>query len=144
MHIIIRFQIELGLIEGKISVNELPKIWNQKYKELIGISSSKDSEGLLQDVHWSIGAIGYFPTYTIGTMYSAIIDEKMRQEIKDYDKKIEENKFNEIREWLKKNIHNYGSRLTAEEIILKATGSKLQSETLLTYLERKYSKIYGF
>jgi carboxypeptidase Taq len=144
MHIIIRFQIELGLIEGKISVDDLPTIWNNKYKELLGTEPKSDSEGLMQDVHWSLGAIGYFPTYAIGTMYSAMLDSKMREEIKDYDKLIEKNEFLQIKDWLKRNIHVHGSRYNAEDIIFKATGSRLQSDTLISYLEKKYGGIYGF
>jgi carboxypeptidase Taq len=144
LHIIIRFQIELGLIEGTISVNELPRIWNDKYKELIGATPRNDSEGLLQDVHWSMGAIGYFPTYAIGTMYSAILDDKMRGQIEGYDSLIGNNDFLQIKDWLKRNIHVHGSRYNAEDIIFKATGSRLQSDTLISYLEKKYGGIYGF
>ncbi len=142
-HVIIRFELELELFEGKLKVKDLPKRWNEKYEEYLGVKVKKDSLGVLQDVHWSMGSFGYFPTYVIGTMYAATIYKYLQKKM-NIDSEIKNLNFEKIRNWLKNNIHKYGRLYNAEEIIYKATKKKLNSEDLLSYLEEKYKKIYGF
>jgi carboxypeptidase Taq len=144
LHIILRFEIELGLIDGSIKVKDLPKVWNKKMKEFFGVRIKKDFEGVLQDVHWSGGSFGYFPTYAIGTIYAAQIYETMKKEIKDLEKKISRGDFKEIREWLRENIHKHGRKYLANDLIKKITGRGLDIENYVRYLNEKYGKIYGF
>ena len=141
-HIIIRFELELELFEGKIKVEELPKKWKEKYKEYLGITPKNEREGVLQDVHWSMGSFGYFPTYVIGTLYAATIYNYLKEKY-DIDKDIKKLDFKRIKEWLKNNIHKYGRTKKAEEIIKKATKKGLNSKDFLKYIEEKYKKIYN-
>lgn len=143
LHIIIRFELEVALLEGKLSVDKLPKAWNDKYEQYLGIRPKDDAHGVLQDTHWSGGAVGYFPSYAIGTMYSAQILNAMKRKVKDLDKVIASSDYTPIRDWLKKNIHEKGSLYTAEETIRKATGSGLDVKQYLNYLKEKYYPLYG-
>jgi len=144
LHIILRFEMELALIEGKIKVRDLPKIWNAKVKEYFGIKVKNDSEGVLQDTHWSSGLFGYFPTYAIGTIYATQLYNQMKKEIKDLDNDLEKGDFSKISNWLKEKVHKKGATLTAEGIIKELTGEGLNSKIFLDYLNEKYSKIYGY
>ena len=111
------------------------------YKKYLGIEVPNDRDGILQDVHWSDGSFGYFPTYALGSAFSAQFMKVMRKEI-DVDNLLENNKFDEIISWLKENIHQYGCRYTAEEILVKATGESFNPDYYLDYLEEKYTKLY--
>lgn len=144
LHIILRFEIELGLIEGKIKVHDLPKVWNKRTKEYFGITPKNDVEGVMQDVHWPSGLFGYFPTYAIGTIYAAQLQKKMKEEIKDFDKFLEKGDFSKVSNWLKEKVHKKGATKSAEEIIGEVTGEGLNSKVFLDYLDKKYSKIYGY
>lgn len=132
LHIIIRYEIEKDLVAGKIKVKDLPRIWNAKYKEYLGLTPKNDAEGVLQDIHWSHGAFGYFPTYLLGTLISAQLWNKMP---KTTDLKV-------IREWLRKNIHQYGRLYTTDELLRKITGEFLNPKYFLEYLEEKFAKLY--
>ncbi|MES2470750.1 MAG: carboxypeptidase M32 [Patescibacteria group bacterium] len=142
LHIILRFEIEKGMMEGTIDLKDLPKIWNLKMKEYFGIEPATDSQGVLQDVHWSFGGIGYFPTYTFGNLYSAQFYHAMEKDIPDISKKIEKGQFTEVREWLRKNIHATGKTHTAKNLAKKVTGEELNSKYFTEYLEEKYTEIY--
>lgn len=142
LHIILRFEIEKGLIEGSIRVMDLPKIWNEKFKEYFGVDVPKDSEGVLQDIHWSHGSFGYFPTYAIGTIYAAQIYKTMKKHVHDAEEQIERGEFGKIGDWLKENIHKYGRLLLADEIVAKACGEGFNSDNYISYLTQKYSEIY--
>ena len=142
LHIILRFEIEKDLIEGSIAVEDLPKIWNDKFKEYFGISVPSDSMGVLQDVHWSGGMIGYFPTYTLGNLYSAQFFEVAKRDILNLEKEVKKGQFGHLLEWLRKNIHIHGKLFSAEELVEKVTGEKLSSKHFIDYLEKKYSEIY--
>lgn len=139
LHIIIRFEIEKAIIEGTIDLADLPKIWKQKYQKYLGIDVPSDSLGVLQDVHWSGGMIGYFPTYTFGNLYSAQFYHQMSKDIPDLDKKISTGKFQEINHWLRKNIHIHGKTYQAADLIKKVTGEPLDSKYFIQYLSKKYS-----
>jgi len=143
LHIILRFEIEKGMIEGTINLKDLPKIWNSKMKEYFGIEVPTDSLGVLQDVHWSGGGIGYFPTYTLGNLYSAQFYQAMKKDIPDLPKKVAEGNFIVIREWLRKKIHVSGKTYTAESLVKKITGENLDSKYFTEYLTEKYTKIYN-
>ncbi len=142
MHILIRYEIEKGLFNGTIPVEKLNETWNKMYKEYLGVDVPNDRDGILQDVHWSDGSFGYFPTYALGSAFSAQFMKAMRKDI-DVDELLENNKFDEIIAWLKEHIHQYGCRYTAEEIMLKATGEPFNPDYYLDYLEEKYTKLYN-
>ena len=135
LHIILRYELEKELIEGKIKVRDLPKIWNERMKEYLGVVPKTDREGVLQDVHWSQGGVGYFPTYAIGTMYAAKIWNKIGD---DYVKDLEKGEYSRILQWLRKNIHSKGRLYTADELFKKACGDGLNSQDLIKYLKEKY------
>jgi carboxypeptidase Taq len=141
LHIIIRYEIERLLLEGKISVEDLPKEWNARYKKYLGITPKSDKEGVLQDVHWSDALFGYFPTYALGTMYAAMLYAAMQKDI-DCDRKIRTGKFGDLREWLRVHVHEYGAMYSAEEIITKACHTHPSPKFLIGYLKEKYYPIY--
>jgi carboxypeptidase Taq len=143
LHIMLRFEIEKMLINDNQPVNELPEIWNAKMEEYLGIRPSDDKDGVLQDIHWSMGAFGYFPTYALGNLYSAPIMEQAQRDIENLHNKIQEGELLPLRQWLKENVHSKGRRLFVEELIREITGSPLSAKPFLDYLETKYRDIYG-
>ena len=143
LHIILRFEIEKDLIEGSIAAEDLPKIWNDKFKEYFGIKVSSDKSGVLQDVHWSGGMIGYFPTYTLGNLYAAQFYASAKRDILNLEKEIRKGQFGHILAWLRKNIHIHGKLFSADVLAEKVTGEKLASKYFIEYIEKKYSKIYN-
>lgn len=143
MHIILRYEIERGLMDGSIKVEDVPKVWNAKMKEYLGTEPENDAQGCLQDVHWSAGLFGYFPTYSLGAMYACQIYEHAKQQLPDLDKQIEQGTFKPLREWLNDNIHRKGSfYASGDELMTAVTGNALQPQTFLSYLRNKYGKLY--
>ncbi len=140
LHIILRFEIEKEMIEGSIELKDLPKIWKSKMKEYFGIDVPSDTLGVLQDVHWSAGLIGYFPTYSFGNLYSAQFFSAMKKDIPDIDKKMARGNFSEIKKWLNKKIHAHGKTYKAGELVKKVTGESLNSRYFIEYLKEKYKK----
>ncbi len=143
LHIMLRFEIERLVINEKLSVAELPELWDNKMEEYLGIRPDSDANGVMQDVHWSFGGFGYFPTYALGNLYNTLMMEQVRCEIHDLDEKIATGKLLELREWLRKKVHLVGRRRTAPELIMDITGKELSAEPFLDYLESKYSAIYS-
>ena len=143
MHIMLRLEIEIGLMEGTIDVADLPDIWNTKMEEYLGITPPKDALGVLQDVHWSGGMIGYFPTYALGNLASVQLWDKMVETNPNVPDEIAQGKFDTILGWMRENVHQYGSKYEPQEIMLKATGSKITPEPYIKYLKDKYSEIYN-
>lgn len=141
MHIIIRYELELALIEGKLKVRDLSKAWNAKYKEYLGITPKDDVEGVMQDTHWPDGNFGYFPTYSLGTMYAAMLSNQMKKEM-PLQKYIKEGNFRPILDWLRKNIHNKGATMFTKDIIKQICKRDLVSDDFINYLKEKYGKIY--
>ncbi len=142
LHIMVRYQIERMIFEEGVDVMELPAAWNKKYEEFLGIVPPDDTTGILQDVHWSFGLFGYFPTYALGTAYSAQFEAKMRETI-DYDAALEKGDLSEITKWLNENVHKYGKLLIDDEVVRKATGEEFNPKYYAKYLEEKYTAIYG-
>ncbi|QQE12248.1 carboxypeptidase M32 [Planctomycetota bacterium] len=142
LHIMIRFELELALVRGDLNVADLPGAWNEKYKDYLGIDVPDDGVGCLQDIHWSLGAIGYFPTYTLGNLYSAQFYEKANQELGDLHAMFEQGDFTTLLGWLRKNIHEHGMRYRAGELCEVVTGEKLKADALLRHLEGKYGEVY--
>jgi carboxypeptidase Taq len=142
LHIILRFEIEIGLMDESISVNELPQIWNEKMIDMLDMKPENDVDGVLQDMHWSVGNIGYFPTYAIGTIYAAQLYKKLisnRPEILD---QISQGNFKAIINWLGEHVHQCGRIYQADEIIKKICGDGLNSNVFIEYIKEKYYQIY--
>ncbi|MCE4614369.1 MAG: carboxypeptidase M32 [Desulfurococcales archaeon] len=137
-HIMLRYRLEKMMIEGSLGIEELPQVWNEEMERLLGVEPKSHSEGVLQDIHWSMGSIGYFPTYSIGTLLSAQIMRKIRGEIPDVDEDVRRLKFGRIRRWLRENIHRHGSVYPPKDLIRRALGMDLEPEVYVAYLEQKY------
>ncbi|MFZ2555863.1 MAG: carboxypeptidase M32 [Minisyncoccia bacterium] len=142
LHIILRYEMEKDLIEGRLAVKDLPSIWNSKVREYLGLTVPDDARGVLQDVHWSGGMLGYFPTYTLGNLYSAQLYEKIRNDMPDFERKLSKGDFIPIRDWLGEKIHRHGRMYSASDLMHRATGSRLSVAPFLSYLEDKYTDIY--
>jgi carboxypeptidase Taq len=143
MHVMLRLELEIGMVEGKFAVKDLPEIWNAKMDEYLGIVPPNDAQGVLQDVHWSSGLMGYFSTYALGNLVSAQVWEKVNKDIKDLDEQIRKGKFDELLNWLRAKIHIYGHKYDPQDLVQKVTGSKINSDAYIRYLTNKYSAIYG-
>ena len=143
LHVMIRYEIEKALINKEVQVAELPRIWNEKMKEYLGVEPKDEKEGVLQDVHWSGGSFGYFPSYTLGNIYSAQIYNTIRKQFDDFDELIKAGELIKIKEWLGQNIHKHGKLLTPAEILKSVTGEEINPSYLIDYLENKYKKIYN-
>lgn len=143
LHIMMRFEIEQDVIEGKTQVQDLPAIWNEKVKSYLGIMPPNDAEGVLQDVHWSFGAFGYFPTYTLGNLYAAQLYEQVQNEIQNLDTEIQAGRLTVLTKWLNQKIHRWGRMFTTEHLMQRVTGRPLSPEPFLSSLEKKYGELYG-
>ncbi|MBP3218530.1 MAG: carboxypeptidase M32 [Lachnospiraceae bacterium] len=139
-HIIIRYELEKMMMNGSVSMEELPRLWNEKYQEYLGITPQNDREGILQDVHWTFG-MGYFPTYALGNMYNAMYMKRLSQEL-DLDKEVAAGRFDVINGWMADNVFRYADRRSPKEWILGITGRELTPDDFLDYLEEKYSALY--
>jgi len=143
LHILIRFEIERDLFARKIEAKDLPAIWNEKFKDYFGIVPPNDAEGCLQDIHWSIGYFGYFPTYALGNLYASQFYAKAREEIPDIEANIVSGDFSKLNSWLHKNIHSQGRRYHAGELVERVTGQPLGHEAMMAYLKSKFGALYG-
>ncbi len=143
LHVLIRYEIEKELIEGNTNVDDLPSKWNKLYKKYLNIDVPSDSLGVLQDIHWSHGSFGYFPTYTIGSFYAAQFYAQASNEITNIDIKMESGDTNELLAWLRKKIHIHGQRYDAKDLCKMITGEELNFKYFMNYAKDKYSKIYN-
>ncbi len=141
LHVILRFELELALVNKKLAVKDLPEAWNDLMEQLLGIRPPSDADGVLQDVHWSMGAIGYFPTYALGNLYGAQFLNRMQQDIPGLDARIEAGDLMSIRRWQQEHIHRHGSVFTAPELIRRVSGEPLNPRFFIDYLERKFSRL---
>ena len=142
LHIIIRYEIEKAIIEDGADLGELPALWNQKYKDYLGVEPANDAEGILQDVHWSGGDFGYFPSYALGNLYGAQFLGALKKDVPDLDIRIRQGELNVIHTWLKENIHKYGSIYKPEELIKTVTGEELTAKYYIDYINKKFGDIY--
>ncbi|KAF0107966.1 MAG: carboxypeptidase Taq [Anaerolineaceae bacterium] len=143
MHIMLRLEIEIALMEGKVAVKDLPALWNAKMQEYLGVTPPNDAKGVLQDIHWSGGMVGYFSTYALGNLMSAQLWEKINQQIPNLPDQVRAGKFEELLGWLRANIHAHGRKFEPQELIQKVTGSRIDPAPYMRYLTKKYSEIYG-
>ncbi|MFX1557644.1 MAG: carboxypeptidase M32 [Promethearchaeota archaeon] len=142
LHIILRFEIERDLIDGKIQVNELPQIWNSKMHDLLGITPANDQEGVLQDIHWSMGAIGYFPTYQLGNLYAAQIYSTILKKMPDLPDDYRKGEFSRLLTFLRENIHQYGKIYETNDLIKRISGEELNPDYYIKYIQSKFYPIY--
>ncbi|MGP4067856.1 carboxypeptidase M32 [Halobacillus sp. B29] len=143
LHIMVRYELEKALIGGEIEVKDLPELWNKKMEDYLGVKPEMDSEGVLQDIHWAGGDFGYFPSYALGYMYAAQIENQMSKEI-DINRVIEQGDFKQVKEWLTSRIHQYGKMKKPLELLEEVTGEGLNPDYLVDYLTNKYKHIYQF
>ncbi len=143
LHIMLRFELENMLLERKLKVADVPDAWNAKMQEYLGIIPPNDKLGCLQDVHWSYGSIGYFATYSLGSMFAVQLWERALQDIPTLPAQIEDGQYAELLGWLRKNIHAHGRKFTLDELAKKVTGEPLQSRSYVAYLKKKFGEIYG-
>lgn len=143
MHIMIRFEMERALMRGDLSVADVPDAWKTKYKDYLGIDVPNDAKGCLQDVHWSMCSMGYFPTYTLGNLYCAQFFEKASADMPDLQAQFAKGEFSGLLEWLRTNIHQQGQRYRANELCEKVTGRPLESAPLVRHLNDKLRPLYG-
>jgi carboxypeptidase Taq len=143
LHILLRFEIEHAFLKGDLAPKDVPGVWNDKFRNYFGITPPNDAQGCLQDVHWSTGYIGYFPTYTLGNLYAAQFFAKAQGDIKDLDGQFAAGNFNELLQWLRKNIHILGKRYRAEKLVEVVTGKPLSHKPAMDYLKSKYAELYG-
>jgi carboxypeptidase Taq len=144
LHIIVRFNIERDLFADKISVKELPEIWNQNYADYLGVKIENDSEGVMQDTHWASGSFGYFPSYALGNVYSGQLLATLEKALPNWRRQIAKGNFRNVKSWLVKNVHRSGNLYDPADLIKKITGKELSVKPYLDYLEEKFSEIYGF
>ncbi len=142
LHVMVRYEIEKGLFNDEIEVKDLPKIWNEKYEEYLGITPENDAKGVLQDVHWAGGSFGYFPSYALGYMYAAQLKEAMLKDLPNYDTLLEEGNLQPIKEWMTEKVHQHGKLKKPLEILNEVTGEGLNASHLIKYLEEKYRGVY--
>jgi carboxypeptidase Taq len=143
LHVAIRFEIERAIFSGEIEVEDLPERWNDLYQELLGVRPANDAEGVLQDVHWALGAFGYFPTYTLGTLAAAQLYEEAGRQLGDLDAIISKGDFGVLLEWLRTTIHRHGSRFEAAELIRRASSSELSADAFLAHVRQLAADVYG-
>ncbi len=143
LHIIIRFELEQSLVNGDVTVDELPGAWNEKYQQYLDIQPPNDADGVLQDVHWSAALMGYFPTYSLGNLYAGQLFRQAGEDLGDLDEEFARGEFKPLLDWLRKNIHEPGQCYPASELVEKVTGRPLSHEDLIQQLRDKLSPLYG-
>lgn len=142
-HLILRFEIEMGLVEGKVKPAELPELWNAKIHEYFGIDVPNDAVGVLQDVHWSGGDFGYFPTYLLGSVLAAQVWNRLKSELTNVESQIQAGEFEEIRDWLRQELHQHGRKFTPKATIERVAGGPLDPQPYIEYLTAKVEKYYA-
>ena len=144
LHVMVRFEIEQDVIGQRVSVKDLPDLWRTKMKDYLGIVPERDADGVLQDVHWSFGAFGYFPTYTLGNLYAAMLFTQAKTDVPELESHIAQGNLLALKEWLNDRIHRHGRQYTSEELIKRVTGKTLSAEPFLQTLTEKMQEVYQF
>lgn len=142
LHIIIRYEIEKAIFRENVAVEQLPELWNQKMQEYLQITPENDAEGILQDMHWSDGSFGYFPTYLLGSIYDGMYLDTIEAELGSVDEILKEGRIMELTKWLNEKIHQYGSTRTPKEVIAAVCGKEVSAEPIIRYFKEKYTEIY--
>lgn len=139
----VRFEMEMAMLEGKLKIKDVPEAWNAKYQDYLGLTPENDAVGCLQDVHWSGGLIGYFPTYTLGNLISVQMFERIKKDIPDLTEQFKRGEFSQLLAWLRKHLHQHGRRYAPTDLIKRATGKALTAKPYIAYLKSKFGDIYG-
>ena len=143
LHIILRFELELALLTGDLRPEDVPGAWNEKFAKMFGLTVSDGRTGCLQDIHWSMGGLGYFPTYTLGNLYSAQWMDQAKQDLPGLEDDFRRGQFGRLKHWLNEKVHQPGRRWRANELCQRITGKELSHQPLLMYLRQKYGQLYG-
>jgi carboxypeptidase Taq len=143
LHIILRFELEQSLLTGDLKPQDVPTAWNEKFHKLFGITPPDNKWGCLQDIHWSMGGIGYFPTYTLGNLYSAQFMAQAKKDLSGLEDDFRRGEFSRLKTWLNENIHRHGQRYRAKDLCKRITGESLRHAPLVDYLKAKYGELYG-
>jgi carboxypeptidase Taq len=143
LHIILRFELEQQLIDGTLDVSDLPEAWNTRFEEYLGIKVTDDADGVLQDVHWSAGMFGYFPTYALGNLIAGQLWERAHGDLAGLDDQLAAGELSPLREWLREHIHRYGAKFTTTELLERETGQPITVAPFVRYLKSKLSEVYG-
>ncbi len=143
LHIMLRFEIEIALMEGSLAVADLPGVWNTRMQEYLGLTPPNDALGVLQDIHWSGGSLGYFPTYALGNLVAAQLWEKAVKDMPDLERQIEKGEFGGLLAWLRENVHRHGAKFEPMDLLKRVTGRALTPDPYVRYLKAKFSQVYG-
>ena len=143
LHIMLRYDVESAIFGGKLKVGEIPSYWNERFEHYLGIEVPDDARGCLQDIHWAAGSLGYFPTYTIGNIYAAQLWDTATMQVPGLEDSIAAGDLGELLGWLRANVHRYGRRYIATDLIKKATGETINEDHFINYIKAKYGNIYG-
>jgi carboxypeptidase Taq len=143
LHIVVRFEIERDLIAGELDVSEVPAVWNDRYEQYLGIRPDTDSAGCLQDIHWSHGNFGYFPTYSLGSVMAAQLFAALEADVPDVYEQVRAGEFDAIHDWLSEHVHRHGKRYETNELVRQATGEEFTADAFVSYVRGKYGELYG-
>jgi carboxypeptidase Taq len=143
LHIMLRFDLERAILSGELPVAEIPGAWNERMRSDLGLEVPDDRRGCLQDIHWAMGGIGYFPTYTLGNLYAAQLWASIGEQLPGLDEEVRKGEFGSLLSWLRREVHQHGRRYAAEDLCMRATGAPLQARPLLDYLQAKLGPLYG-
>ena len=143
LHIMLRFELETAMLDGEIAIQDLPDAWNAKMEDYLGITPPNHAEGVLQDIHWSMGAIGYFPTYALGNLMSCQLYRAADDDIPDLEEQIASGQFGDLLNWMRTHVHQHGKKYAPQELLKRATGQTLSADDFVDYIREKYSGIYG-
>jgi carboxypeptidase Taq len=142
LHVILRFELEQELVEGRLAVRDLPEAWNARYKEYLGVDVPDDAHGVLQDVHWAAGLIGYFPTYALGNLIAGQLFERAHADLADLEAQLAAGQLHGLREWLRENVHRYGAKFSTTELLQRVVGAPIEVGPFVAHLRRKLSQVY--
>jgi carboxypeptidase Taq len=143
LHVLLRFELEQAMLRDELKVDDVPAAWNERMRKYLGLTPPDDARGCLQDIHWSGGSLGYFPTYTLGNLYAAQFFERARADLGDLDAMFARGEFAPLLGWLRQNIHRHGMRYRGPELVKRVTGKELSAEPLLRHLRGKTAELYG-
>jgi carboxypeptidase Taq len=142
LHIVLRFELEQQLIEGSLAVGELPQAWNERFSDYLGLKVPDDAHGVLQDVHWSAGLIGYFPTYALGNLIAGQLWQRAHDDLPELEQELAAGKLGPLREWLRENVHRHGAKFGGNELVQRVVGAPISVEPFVSYLKDKLSDVY--
>jgi carboxypeptidase Taq len=143
LHIIVRFELEQELVKGRLAIRDLPEAWNARYDEYLGVDVPDDAHGVLQDVHWAAGLIGYFPTYALGNLIAGQLFERAHVEMPDLDAQLAAGELRGLREWLRENVHRHGAKFSTNELLQRVVGAPIAVGPFVAHLKGKISQVYG-